>query len=119
MLWGFKVDVLATAILATLSLGLSLLFLSGHGLRFVAGFNTASPSQRARYDERELCLGMGRLTLGCAAGLAVMSTGLCVEKCCTGQEPAGEWLYLMGLTVLIACIVFGTRYVGARANRRR
>lgn len=116
---GFKVDVLATAFLATLSLGLSLLFLSGHGSIFVAGFNTASPSQRARYDERELCLSMGRLTLGCAVGLAFMSTGLYVEKCCTGQEPAGEWLYLMGLTVLIVCIIFGSLRVGVRAKGRR
>ena len=105
-------DVLVTAFLAALSLGLSLLFLSGHGSIFVAGFNTASPRQRARYDERELCRGMGGLTLGCAVGLYV-------EHKFADYKPVGEQLYLAGLMALIACIVFGVRCVGARAKRRR
>lgn len=112
-------DVLVTASLAALSLGLSLLFLSGHGSIFVAGFNTASPSQRAHYDEHELCRGMGGLTLGCAVGLALMATGLYAERNITGQELVGEQMYLAGLALLIVSIVFGSLRVGVRAKRRR
>ena len=112
-------DVLVTAFLAALSLGLSLLFLSGHGSIFVAGFNTASPRQRAHYDERELCRGMGGLTLGCAVGLTLMAAGLYVEHEFAIYKPVGEQLYFAGLMALIACIVFGGRCVGARAEGRR
>ena len=96
------IDVLVTAFLAALSLGLSLLFLSGHGSIFVAGFNTASPSQRVRYDERELCRGMGGLTLGCAVGLTFMAAGLYVELNITDQVLVGEQVYLVGLVLLVA-----------------
>lgn len=111
-------DVLVTASLAALSLGLSLLFLSGHGSIFVAGFNTASSSQRSRYDEHELCRGMGGLTLGCAVGLALMAVGLYTERNITDQELVGEQVYLVGLVLLIASIVFGSLRVGVRAKRR-
>lgn len=112
-------DVLVTAFLAALSLGLSLLFLSGHGSIFVAGFNTASPSQRVRYDERELCRGMGGLTLGCAVGLTFMAAGLYVELSITDQVLVGEQVYLVGLVLLVASIVFGSLRVDVRAKRRR
>lgn len=112
-------DVLVTAFLAALSLGLSLLFLSGHGSIFVAGFNTASPRQRARYVERELCRGMGGLTLGCAVGLTLMAAGLYVELNITDQVLVGEQVYLVGLVLLVASIVFGSLRVGVRAKRRR
>ena len=84
-------DVLATAILAVFLLGLSLLVLSGRGSVFVAGFNTAAPSQRARCDERGLCRGMGGLTFGCAVGLALMAFGLYIDGALTlGPKSAVE-----------------------------
>ena len=112
-------DVLAMAILAVFLLGLSLLFLSGRGSVFVAGFNTAAPSQRARCDERGLCRGMGGMTFGCAVGLALMAFGLYIEDNFANQEPMGERVYLAGLMVSIVFIVFGVWCVNARSKKRR
>lgn len=36
------------------------LFLSGRGGFFIAGYNTASPEQKAKYDEKKMCRYMGR-----------------------------------------------------------
>ena len=52
-------------------------------------------------------------------GLALMAVGLYVERNITDQELVGEQVYLVGLALLIASIVFGSLRVGVRAKRRR
>ena len=44
---------------------LTIALLSGHGSKFISGYNTASKEEKARYDEKKLCrvygIGMGVL----------------------------------------------------------
>ena len=57
ILWG----VIAILLLIT---GL---FESGHGSKFISGYNTASKEEKARYDEKKLCrvygIGMGVIAI--------------------------------------------------------
>ena len=44
-------------------LALSIVFSRGKGTSLIAGYNTASPEEKARYDEKRLCRAMSRLML--------------------------------------------------------
>lgn len=50
----------------------SLLLLSGRGSFLIAGYNTASPEEKARYDEKKLCRIVGSCLLVIALLLFVM-----------------------------------------------
>ena len=45
---------------------LAVVFLQGKGSWLIAGYNTASPEEKARIDEKKLCRYMGRLMLALA-----------------------------------------------------
>ena len=45
--------------LLALFLILSLVLLSGRGAWLIAGYNTMSPEEKARYDEKALCRSTG------------------------------------------------------------
>jgi len=51
--------VLITSLVAGLVIA-GIALLSGRGAWMIAGYNTASPEERAAFDERELCRGVGR-----------------------------------------------------------
>ena len=57
ILWG----VFAVFVILTIAL------LSGHGSKFISGYNTASKEEKARYDEKKLCrvyrIGMGVIAI--------------------------------------------------------
>lgn len=52
---------------------LGILFFSGRGSALIAGYNTASPEEKSRYDEKALCRAMGGLMLALAACFVVMA----------------------------------------------
>ena len=55
---------------------LGIVFLCGKGGFLIAGYNTASPEEKAQYDEKALCRAMGTLMFACAAccGVLMLST---------------------------------------------
>ena len=50
---------IANAVIAALFVLLGILFSRGKGAFLIAGYNTASAAERARYDEKALCRFMG------------------------------------------------------------
>lgn len=50
---------------------LTIVFLSGHGSEWIAGYNTASKEEKERYDKKKLCRVMG-------CGMAVISVMILV-----------------------------------------
>ncbi len=52
---------------------LGILFFSGRGSALIAGYNTASPEEKSRYDEKALCRAMGGLMFALAACFVVMA----------------------------------------------
>ena len=87
-----------------IQLGMILLFLLlgvvfslGKGAFLIAGYNTASRAEKARYDEKALCRFMGKLMFVLAGCQAVMALGL---------HLAGMWLFWVGFSAFLAA-VFG------------
>jgi len=53
---------------------LGLLFSRGKGAGLIAGYNTASPSEKAKYDEKKLCKGMAKLMFALAVCWLVIAS---------------------------------------------
>lgn len=52
---------------------LGIVFIRGKGSFLIAGYNTASSEEKARYDEKALCRVMGGMMFSCAACFVVMA----------------------------------------------
>lgn len=63
-MWGVIAGVLAV---------ISVVLLSGHGAGFLAGYNTASPAERARVNASKLARIMGGAVLVCAIYAAAVA----------------------------------------------
>lgn len=92
---------IANAVIAVLFVLLGILFSQGKGAFLIAGYNTASPAEKARYDEKALCRFMGKLMFVLAACQMVMGLG---------AAWAGMWLYWLGIALFLASAVGGVIY---------
>ena len=54
---------------------IAIVLLCGRGANLIAGFNTAKPEERARWDQKALCRGVGALLLVMLACLEVVFLG--------------------------------------------
>lgn len=76
---------------------LSIVLLSGHGENLIAGYNTASPEDKEKYDKKKLCRVMG-------VGLAVIAVLLLIMAILISSLPS--WFIVVFLAVVIVdCIV--------------
>ena len=98
---------IANAVMAAVFVLLGILFSRGKGAFLIAGYNTASAAEKARYDEKALCRFMGKLMFALAACQAVMGLG---------AAWAGMWLYWLGIALFLAAAVGGVIY--ANTGRR-
>ena len=98
---------IANAMMAALFVLLGALFFRGKGAFLIAGYNTASAAEKARYDEKALCRFMGKLMLLLAACQVVMGLG---------AAWAGMWLYYLGIALFLVSAVGGVIY--ANTGRR-
>lgn len=92
---------IVSAVAAALFVLLGLLFSRGKGAFLIAGYNTASPAEKARYDEKALCRFMGKLMFALAGCQAIMGLG---------AAWAGMWLYWLGIALFLASAVGGVIY---------
>jgi len=76
---------------------LSIVLISGHGSWFIAGYNTASKEEKAKYDEKKLCRTTG-------IGLAVISILILVSELFEDVLPASFAYVSLGITI-IDCLV--------------
>ncbi len=67
--------VLMTSLVAGLVIA-GIALLSGRGAWMIAGYNTASPEERAAFDERELCRGVGAIMIVLSGFLALLEINL-------------------------------------------
>lgn len=82
----------------------------GHGADLIAGYNTASPEERAKWDEKALCRGLGVLVLLILACIAVAMAGSVFGK------PLLLW---MGLALTAAVAVGGLVYINTSKRFKR
>ena len=83
--------------------GLGVLFSKGKGAFLIAGYNTASRSEKENYDEKALCrfMFMGKLMFALAACWIPVALGAVLDV---------GWLYGVGIAALLIVIVVGLIY---------
>ena len=86
---------------------LGLAFSRGKGAFLIAGYNTASQEEKARYDKKALCRFMGRLMFAMAGSWAVVAAGSLL---------ALPRLYNLGVGLFLAVVFGGVIY--ANTGRR-
>ena len=89
---------------------LGLVFSRGKGAFLIAGYNTASKAEKARYDEKALCRFMGRLMFAMAGCWAVVALSTLLDR---------EWLLFLGLGLYLVVIFGGVIYANTGNRFRR
>ncbi len=76
---------------------LSIVLISGHGENLIAGYNTASPEDKAKYDSKKMCRVMG-------VGMAVIAVLILVMALLLEALPS--WFFIVFFVVIVLdCIV--------------
>ena len=94
-------------IMIALFLVLGLIFSRGKGAFLIAGSNTASKAEKARYDEKALCRFMGKIMFALTGCQGIMALGILV---------VGMWLFWVGIAAFLA-VAFGTVIYANTRNR--
>lgn len=81
-----------------LFLTMSLVLLQGKGAILIAGYNTLSAEEKAKYDEAALCRATGRLLLGITFSMALIFVGEFFQQ---------DWLLIVGIILMIAIAMGG------------
>ncbi len=84
--------------------------LCGNGADLIAGYNTASPEERAKWDEKALCRGVGVLLL--------LMLG-CIELTGVGIVLDSDVLMWPGIVLLVPVTVGGLVYINKSKRFRR
>ena len=92
---------------AALLVVLGLVFSKGKGAFLIAGYNTASREEKAKYDEKALCRFMSRLMFTMAGCWALVALGTLLDR---------MWIYYLGLGLFLTAIFGGVLY--ANTGRR-
>ena len=89
---------------------LGIVFFCGKGTFLIAGYNTASPEEKARYDEKALCHTMGWMMCACAASFGVLMLSDALKSIT---------LMWIGLALFFVFIVFGVIYMNTSKKVKR
>lgn len=87
-----------------------LVLCSGNGADLIAGYNTASAAERAKWDEKALCRATGILVLVMVGCIELTGLGVILDT------PALTWVSLFLLTVLT---VGGLLYINKSKRFKR
>lgn len=97
---------------------LSMLFFSGRGAKLIAGYNTSTPEQRARYDERKLCRAMGLVMVGAFFALGTMALAELARMQGAISCDLSVWVTLMAVFAMAVGIFFGIRRMNTTCLRQ-
>lgn len=75
---------------------ISILLLSGHGSGLIAGYNTSSREEKAKYDEKKLCRTVG-------AGMSVIAVLVLVMGVL--EEVLPSWFAYVSLGIILLDVV--------------
>ena len=95
-----------------LFLVLGLIFSQGKGAFLIAGYNTASKAEKAKYDEKALCRFMGKLMFALAAAWVPIALSALLDQ---------MWLLWLGLGLFLAVCIGGVVYMntGHRFEKKK
>ena len=89
---------------------LGLVIFLGKGSFLIAGYNTASPREKAKYDERALCRAVGTLLFCCAACFLVPGIGVYFDL------PILIW---GGIILMLVVIIAGAIFINTSKRLKR
>ena len=89
---------------------LGIVFFCGKGAFLIAGYNTASPEEKARYDGKALCRTMGWMMFACAASFGVLMMSDVLKSI---------MLMWIGLVLFFVSIIFGVIYMNTSKKVKR
>ena len=89
---------------------LGIVFLSGKGSFLIAGYNTASAAERAKYDEKALCKAMGWLMFGLAITWLIIAFNFLFESM--------TFLWV-GLILFFVVAIVGVIYINVSKKIKR
>ena len=89
---------------------LGVVFFCGKGSFLIAGYNTASPEERAKYDEKALCRAMGGMMFACAACFGVLMLSDALDSLT---------LMWIGLVLFFVVIIGGVIYMNTSKKVKR
>ena len=81
---------------------LAIVLLCGHGAGLIAGYNTASAAEKAKWNEKALCRGTGAVLL---------SVLVCVELFCLGGVFGVRPLMWIGVALLVVSLPLGLLWI--------
>ena len=87
---------------------LGIIFAMGKGANLIAGYNTSSPEEKAKYDEKKLCKGMSKLMFAYALCWLVIASSEIFKK--TSFLWAGIALFTVVTIVALIYMNTGNRY---------
>lgn len=110
--------VFVCAAIAVLCLTLAIVLFTGRGAFLVAGYNMATPEERALYDERKLSRSVGCLMVFCAVFATVMALACWCAQEGLMTRGAVTTMGTVGALLLVSVIGGVVWYANTRCFRR-
>ena len=101
---------LVSSIFAVPVIIIGIVLCCGKGAFLIAGYNTASPKEKASYDEKALCRATGVLVLAIVGSVEVLMLGLVLDM------TALVWV---GGVLIAVSTVFGLIYINTSKRFKR
>lgn len=89
---------------------IGLVFSQGKGAFLIAGYNTSSQAEKAKYDEKALCRCMGKLMFALAGTWAPIALSALLNR---------MWLLWLGLGLFLVVCLGGVIYMNTGSRFRR
>lgn len=89
---------------------LGIVFWRGKGSFLIAGYNTAKPSERAKYNEKALCRSVAIILFAIALSFVVSALGIVYDKIIP------PWL---GVVLILAVALIGAIYINTSKRVKR
>ena len=111
-------SVIFVIVMASVFLAISIFLFLGKGSWLIAGYNTASAEEKAKYNEKKLCKAIGIITLVVALLLYIMSyLGYRVEL---GFMDENQMLpfAIVFIVVVFSATVIGSFYINKKCKNK-
>ena len=106
-MWGALIVFIA---LIVLFCAFGTMLMCGNGAFLIAGYNTASSQEKAKYDEKALCRAVGTMMFTLAGCFLVSCAGLIFDL---------YWLVWAGQVALLLVIIAGVIYLNTTKRIKR
>lgn len=108
--------VIFIVVMASVFLTISIFLFFGKGSWLIAGYNTASAEEKARYNKKKLCRAVGAITLIIALLLYIMSyLGYRVESGFMDEDQMLPFAIIF-IVVVLSAILIGSFYINRKCK---